>query len=92
MHIDSLYDFDGARNRFAKKFKILLNKKITVKNLKEKLYPFKNGEIPVHLTIRNSRIETEVVLGKEWNVSLNKELVKIFSDWLSAENIFIEYG
>ena len=53
--------------------------------------PFKNGSVPVHLKLKKSSLETELILGNQWKVKICIELERILSDLLGSENIIIDY-
>ena len=56
------------------------------------LAPYMPGNCPVRLTYRNKEAVCELNLGDASRVRLEDDLLLSLSDWLSSENVSIEYN
>ena len=88
-----------ARGRFAKHLRISLNGQASganaqsaVRRLHALLAPYTPGNCPVRLSYRNADAVCELALGENNRVRLEDELLTALSDWLSRENVSIDYN
>ena len=56
------------------------------------LAPYMPGNCPVRLTYRNKEAVCELNLGDASRVRLEDDLLLSLADWLSSENVSIEYN
>ncbi|MCK5663597.1 MAG: DNA polymerase III subunit alpha, partial [Thiotrichaceae bacterium] len=78
--VDTIYDLDGARNRYAKRLVVNINHNQIdekfIEHLKEVITPFKEGgECPIVCNYRGEKAKTMIHLSTDWNVRLTKELL-----------------
>ena len=85
-------DFAEARNRFARGMRIICNGGSSGSKLKDLLSPYRSGRCPVSVVYSNRGATCEIDLGDAWRVSLNEDLIRSLSDWLSPENVRIVYN
>ena len=88
-----------ARGRFARQLCISLNgqasgpnAKAAAQRLRAILAPYTPGNCPVRLSYRNADAICELTLGDNSRVRLEDELLASLGDWLSSENVNIQYG
>ena len=88
-----------ARGRFARHLRLSLNGQASGANaqgaalrLQSILAPYIPGNCPVRLTYRNKEAVCELNLGDASRVRLEDDLLLSLSDWLSSENVSIEYN
>ena len=88
-----------ARGRFARQLCISLNgqasgpnAKAAAQRLRAILAPYTPGNCPVRLSYRNAEAICELTLGDNSRVRLEDELLASLGDWLSSENVNIQYG
>ena len=88
-----------ARGRFAKHLRIALNGQASGANaqgaaarLRALLTPYTPGNCPVLLSYRNADALCELVLGESCRVRLEDDLLMALGDWLSSENVRIDYS
>ncbi|MDA8094091.1 MAG: DNA polymerase III subunit alpha [Betaproteobacteria bacterium] len=89
---DKLYDLAGARSHFAKAVRLTCNGGSRGDKLQEILAPYRNGPCPVVVAYRNGRARCEIELGESWRVHLHDDLLRSLQDWLSADNVAIDYS
>ena len=88
-----------ARGRFARQLCLSLNgqasgpnAKAAAQRLRAILAPYTPGNCPVRLSYRNAEAICELTLGDNSRVRLEDELLASLGDWLSSENVNIQYG
>ncbi len=92
---DSLYDLSGARTRFAKGMRLQLHGQVNAAKLKEMLNPYRLRDEAagclVTVSYKNADAHCEMALGPAWRVRLHENLISALQDWLSNENVAIDY-
>ena len=88
---DKLFDLQSARNRYARGLRIVCNGASSGGKLKEVLAPYNGGNCRVQVVYSNQGAECEIDLGDSWRVSLQDDLIRSLSDWLTPDNIEILY-
>lgn len=92
---ENLYDLAGARTRFAKGMRLMLNGQANAAKLKEVLGPYRlENEAAgclVTVSYKNNNAYCEMALGPAWRVQLHEGLINSLQGWLSAENVAIQY-
>jgi DNA polymerase-3 subunit alpha len=88
-----------ARGRFAKHLRLSLNGQASGPNaqaaaqrLRNLLAPYMPGNCPVRLTYRNADATCDMVLGENSRVRLEDDLLLALNDWLSSENVNVDYN
>jgi DNA polymerase-3 subunit alpha len=88
-----------ARGRFAKHLRLSLNGQASgpnaqgaVQRLQSLLAPYTPGNCPVRLAYRNADAVCELKLGDNNRVRLEDDLLLALSDWLSSENVSVDYA
>jgi DNA polymerase-3 subunit alpha len=96
---DRLLTLAEARGRFARQLKLSLNGQASganaasaVHRLRSLLAPYTPGNCPVRVAYRNAEATCELALGEGSRVRLEDELIAALGEWLSAENVSVEYG
>ena len=56
------------------------------------LAPYMPGNCPVRLSYRNAEAVCELALGDNNRVRLEDELLTVLGEWLSSENVSINYS
>jgi DNA polymerase-3 subunit alpha len=87
-----------ARGRFAKHLRLSLNGQASgpgapaaVQRLRSLLAPYTPGNCPVRLSYRNADAICELTLGDGARVRLEDDLLASLGDWLSSENVSVDY-
>jgi len=60
--------------------------------LRAMLAPYTPGNCPVRLAYRNADAACELALGENNRVRLEDDLLTALGDWLSSENVSINYS
>ena len=88
-----------ARGRFAKHLRLSLNgqasgpnARAAVQRLRAMLAPYTPGNCPVRLAYRNADAVCELALGENNRVRLEDDLLRALGDWLSTENVRVDYN
>ena len=96
---ERLLTLADARGRFARHLRLSLNGKASGDNaraaaqrLHSLLAQYMPGNCPVRLSYRNDVAACELNLGDASRVRLEDDLLLSLSDWLSSENVLIEYN
>jgi len=96
---DRLLTLAEARGRFAKHLRLSLNGQASAphaqaaaKHLHALLSPYTPGNCPVRLAYRNANAVCELSLGDSSRVRLEDDLLKALQDWLSSENVRVDYA
>ena len=87
-----------ARSRFARHLSLSLNGqtsgtqgRLAAQRLRTLLTPYMPGNCPVHLSYRNNEASGELVFGENSRVRLEDELLSALNEWLTQENVRVEY-
>ena len=96
---ERLLTLADARGRFARHLRLSLNGQASGANaqnaaqrLRSLLTPYIPGNCPVRLSYHNEVAACELNLGDASRVRLEDDLLLSLSDWLSGENVKIEYN
>jgi DNA polymerase-3 subunit alpha len=96
---ERLLTLPEARGRFARHLRLSLNGQASganaqgaVQHLRAMLSPYMPGNCPVRLSYRNADAVCELMLGDSSRVRLEDDLLLALSDWLSAENVSVDYN
>lgn len=96
---DRLLTLAEARGRFARHLRLSLNgqasgpnARAAVQRLHTLLVPFTPGNCPVRLAYRNADAVCELSLGETSRVRLEDDLLTALGDWLSSDNVNVEYS
>ncbi|MBL8399038.1 MAG: DNA polymerase III subunit alpha [Candidatus Accumulibacter sp.] len=87
-----------ARGRFARRLRLAVNGQArnddlsTARRLRALLAPYTPGECPVQLVYRNQEAACELALGDRNRVRLEDELLTALRDWLSPDNVCVDYS
>ena len=88
-----------ARGRFAKHLRLSLNGQASGPNalaaaqrLRAMLAPYTPGNCPVRLAYRNADAICELALGENNRVRLEDDLLTALGEWLSNENVNVDYS
>jgi DNA polymerase-3 subunit alpha len=96
---ERLLTLGEARGRFAKQLRLSLNGQASgpaapaaVQRLRNLLAPFTPGNCPVRLAYRNAEAVCELTLGEGARVRLDDDLLASLGEWLSSENVSVDYS
>ena len=89
---DAVFDLDAARTRFARRMTLRMNGGSDMARLRGLLQPHASGATAIRIEYCNSDAAAQIDLGHDWRVRLTPGLLGALTDWLSADNIGIEYG
>ena len=96
MSCEHIYDMDQARERFARRLEILVDKQTAgngfVDSLSEILLPFREGGCPVWLNFEGHGARAKVALGDEWRVKPTDELVHRLQEMAGKAQVRVVYG
>ncbi|WP_301103075.1 DNA polymerase III subunit alpha [Propionivibrio sp.] len=88
-----------ARGRFARHLRLSLNGQASganaqtaVQRLRSLLAPYTPGNCPVRLAYRNADAVCELTLGEDSRVRLEDDLLASLGEWLSSENVSVDYN
>ncbi len=91
-----LYDIEQARERFAKRLVIGLDRQQATNgyalHLDKVLAPFREGGCPIWLEYRNQQALAKVQLGESWRVRPSEELLHRLRQLHGEENVRMEYS
>ncbi|WP_291993448.1 DNA polymerase III subunit alpha [Candidatus Accumulibacter sp. ACC003] len=95
---DQLLTLADARGRFARHLRLSLNgqasganARLAAQRLRTLLEPYTPGTCPVRITYRNGEAVCELLFGEANRVRLEDDLLKALSDWLSSDNVSVDY-
>ena len=92
---EALYDLSGARTKFAKGMRLMMNGQADAAKLKTLLAPYRQvsdaNSCLVTVSYNNCDARCEMALGDAWRVQLHENLINSLRAWLSAENVAIQY-
>lgn len=91
-----LYDLTAARSHYANQLKLSCNGQSDATKLRQLLEPFRRrtedgGGCAVKVNYHNAIGQVEVMLGNDWRVDLDDQLLFGLRQWLSPENVKIIY-
>ena len=89
---DAVYDPDAARARFARRLTLRMNGGSDMARLRSLLQPHASGATTIRIDYRNGEAAAQIDLGQDWRVRLTPGLLGALTEWLSADNVGIEYG
>ncbi|MFY9326738.1 MAG: DNA polymerase III subunit alpha [Georgfuchsia sp.] len=89
---DRLLTLAEARGRFARSLHLAMNGGSNAEHLRGLLAPYRNGPCPVRLSYCNGSAETELSLPDSWRVRLDDALIDSLSEWLSPDNVKVNYS
>ncbi|NBU58656.1 MAG: DNA polymerase III subunit alpha [Betaproteobacteria bacterium] len=89
---DAVFDLDAARTRFARRVTLRMNGDSDMARLRGLLQPHASGATAIRIDYRNGDATAQIDLGQDWRVRLTPGLLGALTEWLSVDNIGIEYG
>ncbi|MBC7405366.1 MAG: DNA polymerase III subunit alpha [Cytophaga sp.] len=90
---EKVMDIGRARVQFSQGLRITLNADIDTAKLTEILKPHINQEgCPVLIRYQNGDASAELYLADQWRVNPDDHLRKKLGDWLTPQNVQIEYA
>ena len=96
---DRLLTLAEARSRFARHLRLSLNGQASGSNarsaaqrLRNLLAPYTPGDCPVRLSYRNADAACELAFGDANRVRLEDDLLAALREWLSSDNVCIDYA
>jgi DNA polymerase-3 subunit alpha len=92
---DRLLTLGEARGRYAKMLRLTINgdtRPGDAKRLQGLLAPYRDAGCPVRLAYRNEAAAAEIALPETWRVRLDDALLAALYDWLSPDNVRVEYS
>jgi len=95
---DRLLTLAEARSRFARHLRLSLNGQASsnpsaaVQRLRALLAPYTPGDCPVRLAYCNREAACELLFGDASRVRLEDELLTALSEWLSTDNVRVDYA
>ncbi|HHJ80674.1 MAG TPA: DNA polymerase III, partial [Candidatus Tenderia electrophaga] len=96
MSSDHVYDFDQARERFAKRLEINIDTEQAgngfVASLGSILKPFNEGACPVWLNYVGPNAKAKLILGNEWQVRPTDELLLRLQDLAGNDKVEMIYS
>ena len=96
MSSDHIYDFDQARERFAKRLEINIDTDQAangfVDSLGTILKPFNEGVCPVWLNYVGPNARAKLALGSEWQVRPTDELLMRLQDLAGNDKVDMIYS
>ena len=96
MSSDQVYEFDQARERFAKRLEIRIGTEQAangfVDSLGQVLSPFNEGACPVWLDYAGQGARAKLALGNRWQVRPTDELLARLNELAGSDHVNIVYG
>jgi DNA polymerase-3 subunit alpha len=96
MSSDHIYEFDQARERFAKRLEIHIGTEQAangfVDSLGQVLKPFNEGGCPVWLDYVGPGAKAKLKLGNEWQVRPTDELLMRLGELAGSDHVNVVYG
>jgi len=87
-----LFDLAAARTAYAQTLKLSCNGQASAARLRELLAPYlRRDACRVRVSYRNAGATCEADLDDNWKVELREELLQGLRDWLSEDNVRIQY-
>jgi DNA polymerase-3 subunit alpha len=95
MSAQKIYDIDHAREAFAKRLVLKVDKNKAgngfIKSLAEVLSPFREGHCPVMVDYVGEGANAQIQLGKDWRVRPTDELIRRLDELAGREQVRVEY-
>jgi DNA polymerase-3 subunit alpha len=95
MSAQKIYDIDHAREAFAKRLVLKVDKIKAgngfIKELAEVLSPFREGHCPVLVDYIGQGANAQIQLGRDWRVRPTDELIRRLDDLAGREQVRVEY-
>lgn len=91
---EEIFDLDSLRERYGSSLRIAINGQADAKRLMEMLSPYKSGGrggCPVLVHYENGAASCDVVLGEDWKVKPDAQLIGALAAWLAPENVQLQY-
>ncbi len=91
---EEIFDLDLLRARYGASLRIAINGQADARRLMEMLSPYKSsgrGGCPVLVHYENGAASCDVVLGEEWKVKPDSQLIGALAAWLAPENVQLQY-
>ncbi len=63
-----------------------------IEKLKKTILPYRNGNSKVYIRYNNGQAIADLNLGKDWNLTINDDLLDKLSESIGKENIKIDYN
>ena len=95
---EDLLDLATLRARYGQRLRIAMNGQSDARKLKELLSPYRvqgsgsGGGCRVLVHYHNGSAEVDVVLGADWRVRPDDQLISQLGDWLAPQNVQLVYG
>jgi len=95
---EEIFDLQGAREAHAKCLHISLNGQADAEHLRRLLNPFRaepeNGifGVRVQVGLKRGRYACQLRLGEEWRVRMSADMMRGLTEWVSPEDIHIQYA
>jgi DNA polymerase-3 subunit alpha len=89
---DAVFDLDAARARFARRMTLRMNGGSDLARLRGLLQPHTSGATAIRIDYCNDGGSAQIDLGEEWRVRLTPGLLGALTEWLTTDNVGIEYG
>ena len=95
MSANKLYDIDKARETFAKRLLLRIDRgrasQDFIQSLQQTLLPFREGHCPVYVDYRSDGASARLRLGEEWKVRPADELIHRLTELAGDERVSVEY-
>ena len=95
MSAQRIYDIDHAREAFAKRLVLRVDKVKAgngfIKDLVEVLSPFREGHCPVLVDYIGQGANAQIQLGRDWRVRPTDELIRRLDELTGREQVRVEY-
>jgi DNA polymerase III subunit alpha len=105
VNVRKIQDLSSARNNYAHFLSISCNGQSDAIKLRQFLEPYRRSihldtptasakakGCPVKINYHNNEASAEIMLGDDWRVDLNDDLLANLTQWLSEENVKILYN
>ena len=88
---ENVFSLAAVRERFGKTLKLRMGQSADATQLKQILGRYRNGVIPVTVMYQGPSGAAEIDLGEEWRVRPEDSLFSELRDWLSPEDVSLQY-
>jgi DNA polymerase-3 subunit alpha len=92
----TIWDIGQARAHFAKRIDIKLSNQVSangfIQELREALSPFRTGDCPVRVDYSNAQASVNLVLGEDWQVIPNDQLLQRLRGMEMVQNAQVIYS
>src|SRR5690606_633456 len=91
---DDLYDLQRIRESRARSLRLFVTDELDPGRLEDLLAPWRSAEsgVPVELRLCGPRFSCLLRLGEDWRVRMDEALIADARQWLSHDNVEINYG